>query len=69
MVQLVDDFGILALRRELGCTPRQAETTALLARRALADGRELAAEEIPRGTAAMGQGRARRRQPTHMEAT
>jgi hypothetical protein len=64
MVQLVDDFGIVGLRRELGCTMRQAETTAILARRALRDGYELTAEEIPKGTAAMGQGRARRKQPT-----
>jgi hypothetical protein len=69
MVQLVDASGIVALRRALGCTPRQAETTAILARRALRDGYELNPEDLPRGTAAASVGRARRRQPTNMETT
>jgi hypothetical protein len=46
---VVQAGGVRALAHALGCSRRQAETTALLARRAAAQGRELDPEEVPLG--------------------
>jgi hypothetical protein len=52
IAELANSDGVSAVARELGCTRRQAEQVAALARRALNEGRELPLDAIPHGTVA-----------------
>ncbi len=55
ITNLAATSGVRALARALGISIYQAETVALLARRAAAQGRELDPREVPRGSVRRGE--------------